>query len=83
MTRSKILSFLAVLCFVVNLQSCGPSLWEQALVDFNNKIKSIKTVGIIPPDILMYQLSSGSMRELIDEWCETADKNFQYPWLTS
>jgi hypothetical protein len=76
MQATRFFPFLTAFCFFIVMQGCGPSLREQALADFNNQVKSIKTVGVVSPDMLIYELSAGGVRELMYEWCETARGNF-------
>jgi len=40
--------------------------------DYDQTIKRIKTIAVMPPDVEVYKLTAGGVRELIDEWSDTA-----------
>jgi len=74
MTRAA--AFLGTICIVMSVSACGPSLQERSRIDFDNQIKSVKTIGMLDPDMMIYELSAGGVRELMDEWVEAATQNF-------
>ncbi len=41
----------------------------------NEKMRTAKTVLVMPPEIKVYQLSAGGVKEEIDKWSEEAQKN--------
>lgn len=43
--------------------------------EFETRSKTIKTVGMFPPDIKIYQLTAGDVRELMDDWCAKGKEN--------
>ena len=69
-------SYFAALSFLAVLQGCGPSLHELAVSAFENQVKSYKTIGMIPPDVLLFELTTGGVTERIDEWSDAASKKF-------
>lgn len=74
MTRAA--AFLGTICIVISFSACGPSLQKQSRLDFDNQVKAIQTIGLLGPDMMIYELSAGGVRELMDEWVEAATKNF-------
>lgn len=66
----------ALILFSLTMPGCGPTLYEQSRIDFENQIKAIKTIGILDPDMLIFELSAGGVRELMDEWISAATTNF-------
>jgi hypothetical protein len=44
---------------------------------YESSIKEIKTIAIMPPDVEVYKLTAGGVRELIDEWSTAAKKYFE------
>ena len=38
------------------------------------RIKDVKTIAVLPPDIEVYKFTAGGLRELIDEWSDEAKK---------
>lgn len=76
MGKSRILPLLAVLLSLAAAPACGPSLREQSRIDYDNQVNAIKTVGMISPDMLIYELSAGGVQEQMDEWCDAASQNF-------
>ncbi len=76
MNMTKAAAVLGIICIVLGISACGPSLREQSRMDFDNQIRSIKTIGMLDPDMMIYELSAGGVRELMDEWVEAATQNF-------
>ena len=37
---------------------------------FEERSRTIKTVALLPPDVKVYRLTAGGVRELMDEWSE-------------
>lgn len=76
MAGKRFTSLFTALSFLAVLQGCGPSLHELAVSAFENQVKSYKTIGMGPPDMLLYELTTGGVREYIDEWSDAASRNF-------
>ncbi len=49
---------------------------RKSLHEFNHYLDSIKTVGVVHPDVLMYELTAGGIGEIIDEWSDQASERF-------
>lgn len=45
--------------------------------EFEGRARQIKTVALIPPDVKVYELSAGGVREEMDHWSETARNNLR------
>jgi hypothetical protein len=44
---------------------------------FESRSQEIKTAGLLSPDIKVYELTAGGVRELKDEWCAKGRENVQ------
>ena len=53
---------------------CAPKAYRLH-PDFNKRYSDFKCAGLLPPDIKVYELSAGSVREQQDEWCAMGQKN--------
>lgn len=42
---------------------------------FEERSRTIKTVALLPPDVKVYRLTAGGVRELMDEWSEEGRQN--------
>ena len=42
---------------------------------FEERSRSIKTVALLPPNVKVYRLTAGGVRELMDEWSEEGRQN--------
>lgn len=65
------LSFV-VLPLIFLLCGCTSTLRKSSSFDF--VFSRAKTVAVMPPDIEVYRLTAGGIRELIDEWSERSKK---------
>lgn len=45
--------------------------------EFETRSRDIKTAGLISPDIKIYELTAGGLRELKDDWCAKGKENVQ------
>ena len=45
--------------------------------EFESRSKDVKTAGLLSPDIKVYELTAGGMRELKDDWCAKGRENVQ------
>lgn len=58
------------------LAGCAtPMAPHRAHPQLEDKARAIKTVALMPPDVKVYQLSAGNVRELMDEWSERGKRN--------
>lgn len=63
---------IAILTFVIFLSGCATTIKKSLF--FDEKIKSVKTIAVMPADIEVYKLTAGGVRELVDEWSDTSKK---------
>lgn len=56
----------AVLCFVVFLSGCAPTFRQNQFL--NERIRSARTIAVMPMDVDVYKVTAGGVRELIDEY---------------
>ena len=59
---------LVPLFFLLAFYGCAGKPYR-AHPEFEARSKSIKNPGLIPPDVRIYELSAGGVRELRDDWC--------------
>ncbi len=45
---------------------------KKSLHEFNAYVDSIRTVGLVKPDVLLYEMTPGGVGEVIEDWCEQA-----------
>jgi hypothetical protein len=57
------------------VSGCGSSIKSQAYADYDKQVRSLRTIGVLNPDILMVEVSAGGEREEMDEWEATAVQN--------
>ncbi len=67
--------FIIFLFFILTVSGCATYVKKSPA--FDTAIKEIKTIAVMPPDIEVYQLSAGGVRELMDEWSDTAQALFR------
>ena len=72
--RSLILLLGLSLLFIA--VGCAPVTYR-AHPEFEMRAKDIKTAGLLSPDIKIYELTAGGVRELKDEWCAKGKENVQ------
>ena len=64
--------FVLVLILVFSLSGCVTLV--RTSPQYDERVKSVKTIAVVPADIKVYRLTAGGVRELVDEWNETAKK---------
>ncbi len=72
-TRSRFLGFLFVLSLAV-LAGCATAP-ARAQPEFAQRSRNIKTVALVPPEVKVYSLSAGGVREQMDDWSGSAREN--------
>ncbi len=65
---------LFVISVLVSAAGCAPASYREH-PELETRIKSIKTIGIIPADIRIYELSAGDVEELRDDWSDQGKEN--------
>ena len=50
----------------------GCASYIKKSLDFNERIAQVKTIAVLPPDIEVYSLTAGGVKELIDEWTDAS-----------
>ncbi len=68
------LIFLSVLYLLFIALGCAPPAYR-AHPELEMRFKDIKTTGLIPPDIKIYELTAGGVRELRDDWSDKGREN--------
>ena len=66
----------AVLIFII-VCLCGCASLVKTSPTYHANIKHFKTIAVMPPDIEVYKLTAGGVRELMDEWSQVSQKYFQ------
>ncbi|MGE5892613.1 MAG: hypothetical protein ACM34I_01000 [bacterium] len=65
----------AVLSLALMAPGCMPRASYRAHPSLDASLKTVKTVGLIAPDIKIYELSAGDVEELRDDWCKQGRDN--------
>lgn len=65
---------MAFLLLVGLLAGCAIAPYR-AHPQFEERSRSIKTVALLPPNVKVYRLTAGGVRELMDEWSEEGRQN--------
>jgi hypothetical protein len=63
---------LSLLCLVAALPACSP---RYTISDISTRARKIHTIGILRPQVSIYQLSAGGQREMIEEWSAQGRNN--------
>ncbi len=71
---TKAIRHLLVLLLVSFLIGCS-SVTSSMKADYDRQVRSLKTIGVLTPDILMLELTAGGETERMDEWETAADQN--------
>jgi len=66
----KIIGFFVT---ILVMAGCAPTF--RAHPQFQERVKLLKTVAVMPPSIKVYRLTAGGVKELMDEWTATAHQN--------
>lgn len=72
----KSLVFVLGLCLFFMEVGCAPITYR-AHPQFEMRAKDIKTIGLLSPDIKIYEFTAGGVRELKDDWCVKGKENVQ------
>jgi len=67
---NKPFRLLAVFFLAVMASGCASTL--RTAPNYSEHIKSVKTVAVLPPDVKVYKITAGGVRELMDEWSDEA-----------
>jgi hypothetical protein len=65
---------LCLLFIVASVIGCAPASYR-AHPELDTRMRSIKTIGIVPADIRIYELSAGDTEELRDDWSDQGREN--------
>lgn len=74
LSRQQFLGFFVVFCLLFTVFGCAPKAYR-AHPELEMRVKNIKTQGLIPPDIKIYELTAGGVQELRDDWCDSGKEN--------
>jgi hypothetical protein len=75
-TGSKIVILLLILASAgILIAGCAPAF--RAHPDLQARAREIKSVAVLPPDVKIYELSAGGVRDLRDDWCATGKANME------
>ena len=74
LSMKKYLVFLLVPCILFSPLGCAV-IKSRTHPEFEARYKNIETFGLIPPDIEIYELTAGGVRELKDEWSDMGKEN--------
>lgn len=69
---------LVLVGFVLMISGCGTmrvDRWGEH-PDLLDRSTTVNKIALATPDLKIYQLSAGGVRELMDEWCETGSRLF-------
>jgi hypothetical protein len=67
---------LSLLCVAALASACASTpVTHRMHAEFGTRFAGVRTAGLAPPDIKIYQLSAGGVRELKDDWSEAGKKN--------
>ncbi len=70
----RICTVLCVSFILVNFMGCAPASYR-AHPELDTLVGSIKTIGIVPADIRIYEMSAGDVEELQDDWSDQGREN--------
>jgi len=76
LSPKKSFVFLSGLCLLFMAFSCAP-ITKTVHPQFEMRTKEIKVTGLLSPDIRIYELTAGGMRELKDDWCAKGKENVE------
>jgi hypothetical protein len=80
-SHKKFTLFLLSFCLLWGVFGCAsvppPITPYRAHPEFEMRTKNIKTLGLLSPDIKIYEFTAGGMRELRDDWCAVGKENVQ------
>ncbi len=64
----------SILLFLIITISCAPKVYR-AHPELESRIKNVNIPGLLPPDVKIYELTAGGIKELRDEWSEKGKEN--------
>lgn len=70
----RVYTALCVSFIFASVIGCAPASYR-AHPELDTLVRSIKTIGIIPADIRIYELSAGDVEELRDDWSDQGREN--------
>jgi hypothetical protein len=70
----RVYTALCVSFIFVSTVACAPTSYR-AHPELDTRVRSIKTIGILPADIRIYELSAGDVEELQDDWSDQGREN--------
>ena len=72
----KSIAFCLGLCLLLMAVGCATTT-KTIHPEFETRARDIKTAGLISPDIKIFELTAGGVRELKDDWCAKGKENVQ------
>lgn len=72
--QKKSLGFLGVACLLFMAFGCAPKIYR-AHPELEIRSKAIKNPGVISPDVKIFELTAGGIRELRDDWSIKGEEN--------
>lgn len=73
--RKRRLLLVSFMCLFIFISGCGPSKKRLAMNEFQNRVQSIHTIGMLPPDAGVFQLLTAGEREPMNEWTDPVGKS--------
>ncbi len=73
-SQKKSVGLLVVLCLLFLAFGCAPKAYR-AHQELEVRSKGINNPGFVAPDIKIYELTAGGVRELRDDWCIKGEEN--------
>lgn len=73
--KRQILIFFIVFCLSFETLVYAVEISSRANPELSIRVKDIKSIGLLPPDIKVYELTVGGVRELRDDWSAMGKEN--------
>lgn len=73
----SLLTALFALLLLAGTLHAGEEQSFRAHPDFAHRMKNIRTIAILRPDVKVFEIAAGGVKELRQEWCDAACMNFQ------
>ncbi len=70
----RVYTALCISFIFVSVIACAPASYRTH-PELDSRVRSIKTIGIVPADIRIYELSAGDVEELQDDWSDQGREN--------
>ncbi len=74
LSMKRYLVFLLVPCLLFSSFGCA-TIKSSTHSEFEVRSKNIKTPGLIPPDVKIYEFTAGGVHELRDDWSDKGKEN--------